>query len=356
MLDTQVITVYKCSVLGSYRGAQDCTLCSLKSRSHGCGWCPKIGCVSASRCPIRCVLTNFSELLFEIANNNQFPFPVQKNAPVGLMNHPTISRFFFLIFFFIFPTRAVIKRDGEQCPGPEIFLVSPTHGPPEGGTIITVEGSNLGISIEDLRGRIKIGGQDCKVLALRNAVEASCVVPAQADPRQSNVSVILLPANRRKKMTGNGSHQRLHYRYLDFSLSDFSPTKGAASGGSLVRISGHNLHIGSRVEAFFDEVPCTVDRRHRSANTILCSTGSVGQERVAQNLTVVIDGARRTLASPFFYTADPIVHDIKPLTSFAAGGRVLTVHGEFLNSVTNAELLVYDKNEPVASKCKILKS
>ena len=63
MLDTQVITVYKCSVLGSYRGAQDCTLCSLKSRSHGCGWCPKIGCVSASRCPTRCVLTNFLELV-----------------------------------------------------------------------------------------------------------------------------------------------------------------------------------------------------------------------------------------------------------------------------------------------------
>ena len=96
MLDTQVITVYKCSVLGSYRGAQDCTLCSLKSRSHGCGWCPKIGCVSASRCPTRCVLTNFSELLFfEIVNKNQFLFPVQKNAPVGLMKHPTISRFFF---------------------------------------------------------------------------------------------------------------------------------------------------------------------------------------------------------------------------------------------------------------------
>ena len=99
MLDTQVITVYKCSVLGSYRGAQDCTLCSLKSRSHGCGWCPKIGCVSASRCPTRCVLTNFSELLFEIANKNRFPFPVQKNALVALMNHPVISRFFVIFCF-----------------------------------------------------------------------------------------------------------------------------------------------------------------------------------------------------------------------------------------------------------------
>merc|ERR1711881_97201 len=51
VLDTQIIKVYKCSVLGSYRGAQDCTLCSLKSGSHGCGWCPKMGCVSSSRCP-----------------------------------------------------------------------------------------------------------------------------------------------------------------------------------------------------------------------------------------------------------------------------------------------------------------
>ena len=49
----------------------------------------------------RCVLTNFSELvmLFEIANKNKFPFPVQSNAPVGLMKHPTISRFFSNFFF-----------------------------------------------------------------------------------------------------------------------------------------------------------------------------------------------------------------------------------------------------------------
>lgn len=299
VLDTQVINVFKCSVLGSYRNAQDCTLCSLKSRSHGCGWCPQVGCVSASRCPTK---------------------PIQ--------------------------------MDGEQCPGPELFLLSPTSGPPEGGTIITLEGSNLGTSVEDLRGRIKIGGQDCKVLNLRNAVEATCVVPPQADPRQNNVTVILLPTNRRRLSAIN----RLHFHYLDYSLTDFTPTKGAASGGSLVRISGTNLNIGTRVQAFFDEVPCTVDERHRSSSTILCSTGGVGQERVTQNLTVIIDGAQRRLLRPFFYTPDPIVHDIKPLTTFAAGGRIITVHGEYLNSVTKAELLVYDRNEPTATNCKILSS
>ena len=300
VLDTQVITVYKCSVLGSYRGAQDCTLCSLKSQSHGCGWCPKVGCVSTSRCPTQ-----------------------------------------------------IVQRKGEQCPGPELFLISPTNGPPEGGTLLTLEGSNLGLTPQDLRGRIKVGGQDCKVVGLRNAVEATCIVPPQADPRQSNVSVVLLPSNRRRS-SSPVTHRQLQYHYLDYALTDFSPSKGAASGGSLVRISGHNLHIGSRVKAFFDEVPCTVDQRHRSAHTILCTSGSVGQERVAQNLTVIIDKAKRTLSSPFFYTPDPIIHDLKPLTSFAAGGRLLTVHGEYLDSITHAELLVYDRDQPVSRRCRIL--
>ena len=41
-------------------------------------------------------------MLFEIANKNQFPFPVQSNAPVGLMKHPTISRFFLILFSLYF--------------------------------------------------------------------------------------------------------------------------------------------------------------------------------------------------------------------------------------------------------------
>ena len=300
VLDTQTIRVYKCSVLGSYRGAQDCTLCSLKSKSHGCGWCPQVGCVSSSRCPL-----------------------------------PVVHR----------------DDNGDKCPGPDIFLVTPTSGPPEGGTIITIEGSNLGTSVDDLKGRIKVGGQDCRVLTLRNAVEATCLVPPRADPRSSNVSVVLLPSNRNRG--GKGSLKRLQFHYLDFAVGDFNPRKGVASGGSVVRIQGTNLHIGSRIEAFFDDVACVVNAKHRSPSTIVCSTGAVGEERVAQNLTLVIDGARRTLVSPFFYTPDPIIHDIKPLTSFATGGRVLTVHGEYLNSVTKAELLVYGKKQPSLSPCRI---
>ena len=50
-----------------------------------------------------CVLTNLlCYLRIKIANKNRCPFPVQKNAPVALMEHPTISRFFLFYFFFKF--------------------------------------------------------------------------------------------------------------------------------------------------------------------------------------------------------------------------------------------------------------
>ena len=45
---------------------------------------------------------NESGKINTISNQNRFPFPVQKNALVALMKHPTISRFFkFFIFFFV---------------------------------------------------------------------------------------------------------------------------------------------------------------------------------------------------------------------------------------------------------------
>lgn len=301
VLDTQSVTVYKCSALGSYRGSQDCTLCSARRTSHGCSWCPSTGCVSQGQCPDK--------------------LPVSAN--------------------------------GEQCPGPEIFLIRPTSGPPQGGTVLTIEGSNLGTSVSDLRGRIKIGGRDCTVLALRNSVEATCLTPPAFPDKSPNATVVL-----RGRNNGKGRISRIQFHYLNFSLTDFSPTKGAASGGALVRIRGQNLHIGTKVSAFLDEVPCTVDQRHRSASVMLCTTGSVGVERVAQNLTVVIDGGIRTLSSPFFYTPDPIIHEIKPLTSFASGGRVITVHGEYLDSVTVASLLVFadDNDEVTSSDCHVFSS
>ena len=106
---------------------------------------------------------------------------------------------------------------------------------------------------------------------------------------------------------------------MDFDLVSFSPSKGAVSGGTLLKIRGSNLDIGSKAMVYLDEVPCQVDSLQTTPNSLVCRTGFVPEQRVTQNLTVVIDGGVKQLRSPFFYTPDPLVHDIQPLKSFFSG-------------------------------------
>ena len=289
LLDSRTITVYKCSVLGSYRNSQDCTLCIAHRASYGCTWCEE-GCVSRSRCS-----SNFTE-----------------------------------------------------CPGPEIFTIRPRSGPLEGGTVLTIEGSNLGTSVQDLRGRIKIGSRDCALLSLKNSVEATCLTP-QSVPRERNVSVTLL--------TNQGPVQSpVRFSYADFFITNFSPTKGSISGGTKIRILGRNLDIGTSALAYLDEVPCHVDKASISSDSLVCTTSFVTEERVTQNMTLVIDGAVRQMRAPFFYTPNPIVHNIRPLTTIFSGGRIVSVHGEYFDSISAAGLLVYDHDgiRSFESGCKIL--
>lgn len=71
-----------------------------------------------------------------------------------------------------------------------------------------------------------------------------------------------------------------------------------------------------------------------------------GPHRI-NRLTLIIDGANRTLeGNPFNYTMDPTIMEIKPLISFASGGRMITVHGTNLDTILKPEMVVYIDEEP----------
>ena len=188
VLDTKKFSLFKCSVLGSYKNSQDCTLCNSRRE---CAWCGN-ACTSVGACP----------------NNSS-----------------------------------------ATCPGPEIFVIRPTSGPLEGGTVLTLEGSNLGQSVSDVRGRIKIGNRDCRLLKLKNSVEATCLTPPVR--RERDMPVTLL--SRQGQVQSS-----VRFKYVDFHLAGFSPSKGAISGGTLLNIRGNNLHIGSKTMVYLDEVACQV--------------------------------------------------------------------------------------------------
>jgi plexin A len=54
------------------------------------------------------------------------------------------------------------------------FQIKPLSGPIEGGTLVTIEGSNLGLKEEDVRGKISIGNTPCELIQYEVSVRIVC--------------------------------------------------------------------------------------------------------------------------------------------------------------------------------------
>jgi hypothetical protein len=60
--------------------------------------------------------------------------------------------------------------------------IKPLSGPIEGGTLITIEGSNLGLKEEDVRGKIRIGNSPCELVNYQVSVRIECRTgPAESE-------------------------------------------------------------------------------------------------------------------------------------------------------------------------------
>lgn len=130
-------------------------------------------------------------------------------------------------------------------------------------------------------------------------------------------------------------------------VSGLYPPVGPQSGGTQLAISGQYLNIGSTVQAWLDELPCHVNATQASSSRLTCVTSRSPSARSIHRLTLKIDGANRTLAGyPFNYSVDPTILEIKPLRSFASGGRMITVHGTNLDTVQKPEMVVFLEGNP----------
>ena len=53
--------------------------------------------------------------------------------------------------------------------------IKPLSGPIEGGTRVTIEGSNLGLKEDDVRGKIRIGDIPCELVEYHVSVKIVCL-------------------------------------------------------------------------------------------------------------------------------------------------------------------------------------
>ena len=101
-------------------------------------------------------------------------------------------------------------------------------------------------------------------------------------------------------------------------LLDLQPRLGPRSGGTLVTLTGSNLHVGSNATVTLGGRPCPVTAR---LDGVTCVTAPSAEPRDVSELRVTIDAANRSLAVRFSYTPG----ETKTASPFGVSSRLLIV-------------------------------
>uniref|UniRef100_A0A7N8Y1W9 Plexin-B1 n=1 Tax=Mastacembelus armatus TaxID=205130 RepID=A0A7N8Y1W9_9TELE len=236
------VTLFNCSV-----GRSDCSRCRTADPKYGCVWC---GGAASSRC-------------------------VYQDSCTDEIKH--------------------------TCPAP----LDPVSGPVEGGTVVTISGSNLGQRAEDIQNSVIVAGVPCSVIHSRYEVSSRivCETTSSGGEKSGQASV---------KVRGGGLGLSAQiFSFQDPVLSSIFPQRGPKAGGSVLTIRGRRLSTGhpSEVSVLVGGVPCIEDQ-------ISCLTR--GSNRTGEHgITVRFGGAERHLQGlVYHYTPNPNITMAAPSKSF----------------------------------------
>ncbi|KAJ0064660.1 hypothetical protein NL108_011519, partial [Boleophthalmus pectinirostris] len=222
----------------------------------------------------------------------------------------------------------------HSCPAPVIHFVDPVSGPVEGGTVVTISGSNLGQRAEDIESSVTVAGVTCHVIHSRYEVSSRivCETSSSGGERSGHASV-------RVRGGGLGLSPQI-FSFQDPVLNSIFPHRGPKAGGSSVTIRGRRLRTGHPSEAsvLIGGVPCLVLKI--LDDEIQCVTR--GSNRTGEHsITVRFGSAERHLQGlVYHYTPNPNITSAAPSKSFFSGGRIIRVSGQNLDVVQEPKIRV----------------
>ncbi|XP_025069463.1 plexin-B3 isoform X1 [Alligator sinensis] len=256
------VMLYDCSV-----GRPDCSRCRAASPALGCQWCPP-GCQHHRLCP-------------------------PGGAP-------------------------------PSCPAPFIHQVHPLSGPPEGGLLLTIAGSDLGQRFEDVAGTVRVAGRPCLPDPARYRLAAQIV--CQVPPAEGGVSGPVEVAV--GDQPPGVSIQ--HFTYQDPQLWELHPRIGPVAGGTQVTVTGEELATGPDVAVFLGDLPCSLVEPP-APGTLVCLTtgGTLGEAPLRVQFGKVL--RHLTGGGGFHYAPNPNITWAWPRSSFCGGGRIIQAAGTNLD-------------------------
>ncbi|GAB5568031.1 plexin-B3 isoform X2 [Prionailurus iriomotensis] len=209
-------------------------------------------------------------------------------------------------------TEAVATR----CPAPLIYSVEPLTGPVDGGTRVTIRGSNLGQHVQDVQDTVRVAGVPCAVDAQEYEVSSSfvCITEASGEEVAGAVTV---------EVPGRGHGVSEHdFAYQDPKVHSVFPTRGPRAGGTRLTLRGSKLLTGrlEDIRVVVGDQPCHL-LLEQQAEQLQCET-SPHPTPATLPVAVWFGAAERRLRhSQFEYTSDPNVTSASPTKSFLSGGR-----------------------------------
>ena len=137
-----------------------------------------------------------------------------------------------------------LVTSSSQCPRPSVTGINPTSGPPEGGTIITISGTDLGVTFDEFASNsIRIGTDQNGILC--TPIDRESFLPGRkircitAGGGTIGSKTIQISISSRSGMSS------VQFHVVSPQIVKVVPSRGPQAGGTRLAVSGTNLTIGN---------------------------------------------------------------------------------------------------------------
>ncbi|MBN3302109.1 PLXD1 protein, partial [Amia calva] len=234
-----------------------------------------------------------------------------------------------------------------SCPPPEIWKIEPLKGPQEGGTLLTIQGRNLGRRYTDIS--VAIGHVPCSLLPDHYIVSEKvlCVTG-----RAEGEFLDLVTVNVSQVLVGSS---REMFSYVIPVVQSIEPKNGSRAGGTKVVLTGENLNVGSRVRVKVNGTQECTDLV-RSEKNIKCTMPAAKYPKT-EGVEVCVEFEEMPCQAShssvlYTYEKNPVLSEIKPQKSYLSGGRIITVTGQGFDLVQNVYMKIKESSR--GALCAVL--
>lgn len=216
-----------------------------------------------------------------------------------------------VIFISCKPVQNVKERERRDAVLPTITSISPTAGPSSGGTIVTIYGTDFGVS----KNSVSIGGSACVGLTIINSTTLRCTTTAHS----AGLASVSISNGAGESYTKDG----LFTYVAPPSVTSISPSAGSTLGSTLVTISGSDFSNGANIT--IGGTTCS-GATVVSSTTITCTT-SANSAGTFSVIVTNIDGQTGMLSNAYTFQPAPTVTSITPSSGFSSGSTPVTING-----------------------------